>query len=172
MALPNGVIVRQEYGELVLTRSQDSDCPYPELDGEHPLALPATAGVEEVASAGPWQVTMRVGVAGEEPSWAVGNDEWTASMDRRALGDGAIVRTWRPGDRIQPLGMRGQKKLQDLFTDLKVPRRWRGRVPLVESADGIAWVVGYRIAEWAKVDTEAGDQILWLRFGLIQGQTL
>ena len=102
-------------------------------------------------------------------------NEWTACLDRRALGAGntdeLTVRTWRPGDRIQPLGMRGQKKLQDLFTDLRVPRRWRGRVPLLESARGIAWVVGHRIAEWAKVDKvdeEGGEQVLWVRFS--QGQ--
>ena len=110
---------------------------------------------------------MQVGMAGEEPSWAGGKDDWTASMDLGALGDRAIVRTWRPGDRIQPLGMRGQKKLQDLLTDLKVPRSWRGRVPLVASANGIAWVVGHRIADWVKVNAVAGEQILWLRFSLI-----
>jgi tRNA(Ile)-lysidine synthase len=42
----------------------------------------------------------------------------------------ATVRSWRPGDRIATLG--GTKKLQDLFTDRKVPREERSRVPVVE----------------------------------------
>ena len=178
LELPGGVILRQEYGELVLTRNRQADCPYPELDGEHPVLLPVEPGVETVVSAGPWLITMQVGMAAEGPSWsgAGSGDEWTACLDRRALGDGetdeVTVRAWRPGDRIQPLGMRGQKKLQDLFTDLRVPRHWRARVPLLESARGIAWVVGHRIADWAKVNAEAGEQVLWVRFSQGQDKTL
>ncbi len=170
MELPNGVIIRHESRDLVLTRNQDPACLFPELEGEHPILLPEEAGVEAVSSAGPWQVTTQVGMAGEEPHWAGAKDGWTACLDRRALGEGATLRAWRPGDRIQPLGMRGHKKLQDLFTDLQVPRHWRRRVPLLETEKGIAWVVGYRIADWAKVDTEAGEHIVWLRFSLSQDQ--
>ena len=50
--------------------------------------------------------------------------------------------------------MTHQKKLQDFFTDAKVPRPWRDRVPLLVSAQGIAWVVGHRIAHWARVKEE------------------
>jgi tRNA(Ile)-lysidine synthase len=60
--------------------------------------------------------------------------------------------------------MTGQKKLQDLFTDLQVPRLWRERVPLLECEKGIAWVVGHRIADWAKVGPESRERVLWLRF--------
>ena len=169
LELPGGVVLRREYGALVLTRSREPDCPYPELDGEYPIPLPAEAGVETVVSAGPWQVTMQIGMAGDEHhgagvgTGAQARDGWTACLDRRALGEGASVRAWRPGDRIQPLGMRGQKKLQDLFTDLRVPRPWRGRVPLLEGARGIVWVVGHRIADWAKVNTEADGAAAVLR---------
>ena len=184
LELPGGVILRQEYGELVITRDRQTDCPYPELDGEHPILLPVEPDVETVAPAGPWLVTMQVGMAAEEPSWSEtgsetgsgAGDKWTACLDRKALGDGAAaeltVRSWRPGDRIQPLGMRGHKKLQDLFTDLRVPRHWRGRVPLLESARGIVWVVGHRIADWAKVNAEAGEQVLWVRFSQREDKAL
>ena len=47
--------------------------------------------------------------------------------------------------------MRGTKSLQDLFVDCRVPRERRDRVPLLISPKGIAWVVGVRIAEWARV---------------------
>jgi len=172
LELPGGLLLRRQYGELVLTRGQELDCPYPKLDGEYPLLLPAETGVETVVSTGPWQVTMQVGLAGVEDTRAGLKDAWTACLDRSVLGERVTVRAWRPGDRIQPLGMRGQKKLQDLFTDMQVPRHWRERVPLLESARGIAWVVGHRIADWAKVDSEAGEQVLRLRFSLSQDQTL
>jgi tRNA(Ile)-lysidine synthase len=51
----------------------------------------------------------------------------------------ATVRSWKPGDRIKTAA--GTKKLQDLFTDLKVPREERARVPVVV-ADGEVVCVG------------------------------
>ena len=46
--------------------------------------------------------------------------------------------------------MTEMKRLHNFFIDEKVPREWRDRVPLLVGDRGIAWVVGYRIAEWAK----------------------
>jgi len=73
-------------------------------------------------------------------------------FDASKLTSSLLVRQWRPGDRMHPLGASGSKKIQDLFTDLKVPRRVRHEVPLLVSLGQIAWVVGYRIAEKFKLD--------------------
>ena len=54
------------------------------------------------------------------------------------------LRSFRPGDRIRPLGMKGSKKLKDYFIDKKVPRYMRGEIPLVISGDDVLWVAGYR----------------------------
>ena len=43
---------------------------------------------------------------------------------------------------MRPAGLGGSKKLQDLFTDRKVPREERALVPVVESGGEIAWVAG------------------------------
>jgi tRNA(Ile)-lysidine synthase len=51
----------------------------------------------------------------------------------------AVVRSWQPGDRVKTKG--GTKKLQDLFTDSKIPREERGQVPVVER-DGEVVCVG------------------------------
>ena len=42
---------------------------------------------------------------------------WTAAPS----GPELVVRAWRDGDRIRPVGLGGSKSLQDLFTDRKVP---------------------------------------------------
>jgi tRNA(Ile)-lysidine synthase len=56
-----------------------------------------------------------------------------------------LVRTWQAGDRFFPHGMGGKsKKLQDFFTDRKVARHERGKVPLLVAPEGILWVVGMR----------------------------
>lgn len=86
-------------------------------------------------------------------------DPWTAFLDADRAGKELVVRSWQPGDRFIPLGMSGQKKLQDFFVDLKVPRHQRQRVPLVVSAGEIAWVVGFRVDERFKV-TDSTRRIL------------
>jgi tRNA(Ile)-lysidine synthase len=41
--------------------------------------------------------------------------------------------------------MRGKsKKLQDLFTDMKVNRLERNKIPLLVAPEGVLWVVGRR----------------------------
>lgn len=88
---------------------------------------------------------------------------WCEQLDAEAVGTGVYVRTWRAGDRFQPLGMSGTKKLQDFFVDVKVPRARRGRIPLLCTADDrIAWVLGYRIAHPFRV-TEHTRQVLCVR---------
>ena len=52
------------------------------------------------------------------------------------------VRIWRPGDRMRPLRLRGRtRKLSDLFTDARIPRRLRpaARVVVRQSDGAIVW---------------------------------
>ena len=65
-----------------------------------------------------------------------------AAVGRRDL----VFRSWRAGDRMQPLGMAGSKKLSDIFTDLKVPRAERGARVVVECGGEIAALAGWRVA--------------------------
>jgi len=74
-------------------------------------------------------------------------DRMVAYFDWERLEGPFELRGWERGDRIQPLGLEGRKKLQDLFVDLHIPRPQRGMVPLLTCPKGIFWVIGYRIAE-------------------------
>jgi tRNA(Ile)-lysidine synthase len=56
-----------------------------------------------------------------------------------------VIRSWQAGDRFSPQGMKGRsKKLQDFFTDRKIARHQRNRIPLLVAPEGILWVVGMR----------------------------
>ncbi|HWQ69408.1 MAG TPA: tRNA lysidine(34) synthetase TilS [Patescibacteria group bacterium] len=97
--------------------------------------------------------------------WAMGElaaDGWTALFDVDRTGMELHVRGWKEGDRFVPLGMSGRKKLQDFFTDAKVPCDQRGSVPLVMSGDQIIWVVGFRVDERFKI-TNSTRRILRIR---------
>lgn len=74
-------------------------------------------------------------------------DPDTALLDPAAVGERLEVRSWREGDRIQPLGMEGHKSLQDLFTDRRIPRSLRRTLPVVVSDGTIAWVAGVALSE-------------------------
>ncbi|OIP92107.1 MAG: tRNA lysidine(34) synthetase TilS [Syntrophobacteraceae bacterium CG2_30_61_12] len=125
-----------------------------EAVAEHPLVLRIDApGTFQVAG-----LTLKVssssgnGASGFIPDRG---DPFTAWMDEACLRWPLTVRTWEPGDRFQPLGMRGRtKKLQDLFTDLKVPPSLRGRLPILCDVEKICWVVGYRMDERVRIRNE------------------
>ncbi len=75
----------------------------------------------------------------------LGRAESRVYLDAATIGETLTVRTWQPGDRFRPLGMSGEKKLQDYFGDAKAPRELRTRLPLVFNADHLVWVAGLRI---------------------------
>ncbi len=76
-----------------------------------------------------------------------------------------LLRPWKAGDFIRPLGMKGRKKkLQDLFTDHKLSRFEKEKIPVLADALGrIAWVPGLQMAEWCKVDEES-ERVVWFGF--------
>ncbi|MDQ2716739.1 MAG: tRNA lysidine(34) synthetase TilS [Chloroflexota bacterium] len=63
-------------------------------------------------------------------------------VDGDAASTPLRVRTRRPGDRLRPLGMTGEKKVQDLLVDKHIPRAERGSIPLFFSAAHCLWVAG------------------------------
>lgn len=66
-------------------------------------------------------------------------------FDADRLSTPLTVRPWLPGDAFQPAGMGGRtKKLQDYFSDIKLPRQDRRLVPVVQAREGILWVAGHR----------------------------
>ena len=69
-------------------------------------------------------------------------DLWEVAADAAGVPAPLIVRSARPGDRVRPLGMRGSRKLQDIFVDRKLPREQRWSFPVVEAAGEILWVPG------------------------------
>jgi len=68
-----------------------------------------------------------------------------ALFDADRFSEPLSIRSWQAGDRFSPQGMKGKsKKLQDFFTDRKVARSEREKVPLLVAPEGILWVVGMR----------------------------
>ena len=62
-----------------------------------------------------------------------------------------FLRHWEKGDRFQPLGMRGWKKVSDFLIDEKVNLHKKNQQMVLTAGENIVWVCGHRISDWVKV---------------------
>ncbi len=116
------------------------------------LAIPGQVHVPEAACA----ISADLGTvpSGQSPAqlWALAGRSDEAIVEASGLMGPLSVRNRRPGDSLRPLGLRGRKKLQDLFVDAKVERAQRDITPvIVDSAGQIIWVAGHALAEEFRV---------------------
>ena len=65
-----------------------------------------------------------------------------AAFDAERVGTQLLLRSARSGDRFQPLGMAGRKKLSDFLIDRKWPRILRNEILVLTRGEEIVWVVG------------------------------
>ena len=97
--------------------------------GANPIAPPVARGLAEGA-----------GDPADEATWTV-----TCPADN--LRGNLRIRNWRRGDRYQPFGLQGTKKLSDLLREHRVTRDAREGVLVVADDEGILWVVGLARSE-------------------------
>jgi len=74
-----------------------------------------------------------------------------AFLDADRIGETAVIRSRRDGDRFFPLGGCGTRKLSDVLTDRKIPRQKRECLPLLCSENEVLWIPGYTVSERVKV---------------------
>lgn len=102
----------------------------------------------------------------EEKPEDLGDGKLTCVLDAEKVGKKVLVRGFKPGDRMVPLGMRSEKKVHDLFVDEKVPREKRQVIPLLVAENGrICWIPTLRVSEEFKVN---GGTRAFYRFRLFK----
>jgi tRNA(Ile)-lysidine synthase len=101
-------------------------------------------------------------IAVNDPTKYSGQD---AVVDPNATGPELLVRQWKAGDKMQPYGFNGTKKVSDILTEMKIPPYLKENYPIVTVNDEIVWIPGYRIAEKYKVtpETKTALHIKWHR---------
>jgi len=137
-------------GELVAHKSYDglylgvNDVILP-TKVEYPgqvLSVPGTTHITELG------IMITIEVTDERGSSPPPN---VAVFDWLALQPPLFVRIRGDGDKFQPLGFRGSKKLKKFFIDAKVARRVRDCTPIIWDSEGIIWIGGYRQAQSGRV---------------------
>ncbi len=143
--LPFGICMEKRYNKVQLVRKKVEDIPPFEVE----LNSPGRTFVEEI---GREVVIEEMSVREQDCIPKTSPD--TALLDYQVLQFPLRIRNFRPGDRFQPLGVKGTQKLKEFFIDHKIPRFERQRVPLLISGERIVWVIGYRIDECARIGSK------------------
>ena len=93
----------------------------------------------------------------------INKNKYIKYFDYNKINGNIIIRQRKNGDKINPLGMNGNKKLKDIFIDMKVPKEERDIIPIVQFGDYIAWVVSLKLSNKFKVTNETKN-ILKIEF--------
>lgn len=84
------------------------------------------------------------------------------SFDAEKVGGSIVLRHWRAGDRFQPIGMKSGVKLQDWFTNQKIPAARRRELIVATTERGeVFWVEGLRIGERFKLGKQTRRKLIW-----------
>ena len=130
-------------GEWFITMDRDSLF----IDGEESPSIEIRVNEIGTYAMGISRLTFKFT---EKESIVFGSDD-EAFFDYGRLKFPLTIRTWREGDRFQPLGMKQSKKVSDLLIDLKIPLAKKKQIYVLECDREIAWVIGYRISEKFKI---------------------
>jgi len=153
LSIPGGWELRREYETVKLAKASGS---LPRICYSYPFSIGAILRIPE---AGMEIHGRRISNA---PYRLMPADPSEALFDLEALPGHLVVRNFRRGDRIRPLGMTGRKKLKDVFIDQKVPLSVRATLPLLAMGEEILWIPGYGRSDTARV-TEKTTSILHIK---------
>ena len=149
VALPGGWELAREYGTITFksnTRAFKRQC------YSHPFHAGATLNVIEAG------MTIESRLTNDAPE-KLPQNLMEAVFDADLLKGNLLVRNFRNGDRFQPLGMSGHKKVKDLFIANKLPLRTRAVLPLLIMDEEILWMPGLGRSDFAKA---ASATKIWL----------
>lgn len=112
-------------------------------------------------------VRWQVEVLERTPDFNLKQPVGTLVMDADKMAFPFVCRAWKQGDWLVPFGLKGRKKVSDLFADLKFTQIEKARALMMVRCDEdlaenqhIAGVLGYRIDDRYKVDSKTRNIVL------------
>jgi tRNA(Ile)-lysidine synthase len=95
---------------------------------------------------------------------------YQAWLDEKSINFPLVIRSRKPGDRFQPLGMADRTvKASDFMINNKLPSRGRARWPLICYGDDIIWIPGYQIAHRYRAQPES-ERLVHIRLFARDGE--
>ena len=142
--LPGGIRARKGYGVVQVYRERPARKPG---QVERTVRVPGVTRVPELGGALETQLIHKEDLPPDLRTTA----PTVAFFDMMEISSPLSVRVRKEGDRIQPFGFHGTKKLKDLLIELKVPLEVRDRLPLLTDGQGVLWVAGVKRSDRAKI---------------------
>jgi len=112
---------------------------------------------EYLISEGTTAIKSPLNLKFETVSAISGTDTNTVYLDRTKLQFPLELRKWEDGDYFFPFGLKGKKKVSKFFKDEKLSLLAKENCWLLCSADEIVWVIGMRMDERFKVDSNTQE---------------
>ncbi len=165
ISLPGGLRARRDYEQIIIEWAEGAESygslPEGRPPFEYRLQVPGRTDIPEAC------ITIEAEVFNLEDKPGLLNaiactDEDEAYFDLGLIDENITVRNRRPGDRLSPLGMKGRKKLKDVFIDKKISRNVRDDIPVIIWRTEILWVVGLCVSNFAKL-SPATEKVLHLK---------
>ncbi|MDD2366264.1 MAG: tRNA lysidine(34) synthetase TilS [Desulfuromonadaceae bacterium] len=149
ISLPNNTIAVREYEHLFLTQSE-------EVKYDDSILKLTAPGIYKLPVGG----SITVNLLDSRDITATGS---SVCLDLQKLPFPWHIRTFMPGDRMTMLGMKGRKKVKDIFIDRKVPLSERRRIPLLFCGEDLVWIAGICVSELSRFDTspETIVRVVW-----------
>lgn len=152
---------RVETGSGTIWRERETLCFVPAAAAPDPVwpPIPVPWGEDVPLPGG----TLRIDPLDTVPASLDAGSSNVEYVDADRLVDPLAVRTWREGDRFQPLGLDGTKLVGDLLTDAQVPPHRRPGVYVLTTDEHPAWVVGHRLDHRMRVrpSTDRVARLTW-----------
>ncbi|MFN2277345.1 MAG: tRNA lysidine(34) synthetase TilS [Candidatus Promineifilaceae bacterium] len=150
--LPGELTLLVDYHSLLFARDTadiPTDLPQmpPHLPAGEALPLPVPGQVE---LANGWFLSAR-SIEAQSGKDYVQADPWTAAIEL-PRSESLFVRSRRPGERMQPMGMDGRtSSLQDIMVNRKIASRLRENWPLLVTGEHVVWLPGHIIDHRARI---------------------
>jgi len=146
--LPFNLTARREYDDLIIETKGESPA---DPDFSYEVRIPGSVDIAETGG----RITFDlVGTNEADP-----RSSNPVFMDCGAISFPLVVRNIRRGDRIQPLGMAGTKKVAAVLMDEKVPKIRRRSLPLLVDRESVLWVPGLRMSDRVKI-TDTTEKVV------------
>ncbi|MDP8217302.1 MAG: tRNA lysidine(34) synthetase TilS [Candidatus Theseobacter exili] len=169
--LPDDITAVKEYNLILLSRGEYSK---PVVEGG-PVEIPGTTKfdiprmevITEILTTETIEISKLAKHAGKlSRTWNDPNhngiSEFEEFFDADRIGEIIFFRSRSKGDRFTPIGFEGSKKIKDILIDEKISPRFRETIPILTTANEIAWIVGYRISEYFKI-LETSKRVLRIK---------
>lgn len=92
-----------------------------------------------------------------------GGNQNVAFIDFEKLNEPFEIDIWKEGDKIQPIGMKGKKKISDILIDQKIPLPQKKRTMVLKSGGELVWLIGYKFSDLFKVKKDT-SKILQIEY--------